>query len=171
MRILVASKNSLAYEPLLALISTENLDLKAEAARSLGALDDPCALQTLLGLLADVTPGVRSAAALELGSLGSIDAVEPLIQALADPEWEVRIAAATALGMLGDVRAIQPLEEALAKAEYTNQKDAITDALEKLKGQLFQGNGGGANTHRKPINSSRQSGDETLRAATRSVPS
>jgi HEAT repeat protein len=135
MRILGASKNNLAYEPLLALIGEADVEVKAEAAKSLGALGDPRALQTLLGLLADETSGVRSGAALGLGSLGSKDAVEPLIQALADPEWEVRIAVATALGMLGDGRAIQPLEDALAKAEYTNEKDAITAALEKLKGQ------------------------------------
>jgi formylglycine-generating enzyme required for sulfatase activity len=52
-----------------------------------------------------------------------------------EAEWELPIAVAKALGILGDGRAIQPLEDALAKAEYTNEKDAITAALENLKGQ------------------------------------
>jgi HEAT repeat protein len=134
-RVLGATKSPMAFEPLSDLTGDESADIKAETAKALGNLGDRRALQPLLDLLKNETPAVRSGAALGLGALGDPAALAELIAALADSEWEVRIAVAQALGMLGDPSAIQPLEDALAKAEYTNEKDAITEALNKLKGQ------------------------------------
>lgn len=135
LRLLGATKNELAYEPLNGLLTDADLTVRAEVAKALGAFGDQRSLQPLIDLLADESAEVRSGAALGLGALGSIDAVDALILALADADSNVRVAVAEALGMLGDARAIAPLEAALQSAEYTNEQDAIKTALEKLRGQ------------------------------------
>lgn len=134
-RLLGATKNELAYEPLNGMLSDADETVRAEVAKALGALGDLRSLQPLINLLADESAAVRSGAVLGLGTLGSTDAVDVLILALADTDSNVRVAVAEALGMLGDARAIAPLESALLTAEYTNEQDAINAALEKLRGQ------------------------------------
>ena len=132
-RILGASKNSLAFQPLTDALNNDNPDLKAEVATALGVFGDQRSLSLLMGLLKDTSPAIRSGAARGLGYLGSKDAVSALINALSDEELDVRVSSAGALGILRDSSAILPLENALAKAEYTNEKDAINKALELLK--------------------------------------
>jgi HEAT repeat protein len=132
-RILGASKNSLAFKPLTEALKNDNPEVKAEVATALGVFGDQRSLSLLMGLLTDTSPAIRSGAARGLGYLGSKDAVPALINALSDGELDVRVATAGALGILGDSSAILPLENALVKAEYTNEKDAINNALELLK--------------------------------------
>lgn len=86
-------------------------NVRANAAWSLGFLEDKRAVESLIKCLSDKSEGVRAAAALALAVLEDTRAVEPLIQCLSDESEEVRTNAAIALAQLQleDTRAVEPL--------------------------------------------------------------
>jgi HEAT repeat protein len=88
-----------AVEPLLALLATTHDPvMQAEAARSLGAIGDLCALPTLVDLLHNPEAPfmARCAAAYALGDLGGDQALAALQQARFDPRPSVARAAGRA---------------------------------------------------------------------------
>jgi hypothetical protein len=85
------------------IISLQDLDIavRAEAALSLGKLNDQKAVVPLISTLQnDSDPYVRSLAAKSLGVLGDPRARDALMNALANDSLEVSAAASTALGQL-----------------------------------------------------------------------
>ncbi len=91
----------------------EESEVRAAAARSLGALRDSRAVPILLGLLGDNDPMLRRWVVSALGRIGDAQAVEPLVGALNDSEPSVRGWAALALARFRDPRIIEPLLKAV----------------------------------------------------------
>ena len=106
-----------AVEPLIADLKDKDVDVRKEAALSLGEIKDPRAVQPLIAILMDPDAGVRRVA---LGALGPIGqpAVDPLIAILKDPDDNLRRVAAQALGGIRDSRAVDALMAALRGRDY-----------------------------------------------------
>jgi len=98
-----------AFTPLADALVSEEAEVRKEAIRSLGKLQqraplDPAqVVPPLLDALADRDPGVRAIAATYLGIIhhGGEDVVPALAEMLKDGDPEVRTAAASALGSFG----------------------------------------------------------------------
>lgn len=88
-------------EPGLALAGAPQAEVRAEAARLLGALGGEPGAQRLLELLADPEATVRAAAAESLGRLSERSLAPQLARLLSDPSWQVRKRAGLALRCLG----------------------------------------------------------------------
>ena len=75
-------------------LAGSDVDLRAQAARSVGIHRDPEALPALTRLLRDPLPSVRREAAIALGRIGSKAASPALLASLADPDrfaaWSIR---------------------------------------------------------------------------------
>lgn len=84
-----------------ALAKHPNKEVRAQAARALGALPHAESETALLRLLSDEAWVVRAQAARGLGLLGAVQALPSLRKALRDPEWWVRLRAALALTRFG----------------------------------------------------------------------
>jgi HEAT repeat protein len=89
-------------EPLLAVASDPDIEVRREAIGALGWFNDDRALAVLVNVLKqDVEPPeVRARAASALGMLGKHEATEPLLHALSDSDSTVRARATWALGQL-----------------------------------------------------------------------
>ncbi len=83
-------------------LSDEYLDVKTEAAKTLGILADTGAVDPLAGLLTDERFEVRKSAVEALGEVGDVGAMEPLNRVIANKEEdeEIREAAKEALQKL-----------------------------------------------------------------------
>jgi HEAT repeat protein len=94
-----------------ALLRDDDEEVRARAARGLGALCDHRSVSTLCAALANAAevPAVRSEAAEALGVIGRRSATPMLVRALRDPEPDVRAGAAYALGMTGGLDVVPAL--------------------------------------------------------------
>jgi hypothetical protein len=92
-------------------LSSPDLRVRAQAARSLGEAGDLGAVDPLIGALRDDDGDVRYEAARSLGQLHAESAVRSLVLALGDDDADVCAAAAWALGELEAGEAINPLIE------------------------------------------------------------
>ena len=93
-------------------LKNENSAIRADAAKTLGEVNDTKAVYPLIQLLKDNDNHVRKDATNALGKIGK-PAVESLIQALKDNDSYVRSGAAVTLGDIRDTRAVEPLIQAL----------------------------------------------------------
>jgi HEAT repeat protein len=109
----IASVKSVAA--LIVALTYDVVDVRFQAALSLGVIGAPGAVDSLIAAVTDVSPMVRCAAAESLGAIGATSAVPALIVALRDTSYEVRNAAARSLGIIQDPRAVGPLVETLAE--------------------------------------------------------
>lgn len=103
--------------------------MRADAAKRLGASQDPDAVPPLLNALGDEEWRVRAAASASLGILHDKRALFPLCKLLDDPRGDVRRAAAQALAALGDKDATAPLIIALEKERDPGTCRLIVSAL------------------------------------------
>jgi hypothetical protein len=115
---------------IIAKLTDNNDDLRANAALALRMMGDANAVEPLIARLEeDKSVDVRTRAAWALGEIGEIgdaNAVEPLIKALVDEQGDLRAGAARALGKIGGANAVEPLITAL------NDKDiAVRNKAEK----------------------------------------
>lgn len=94
-----------------ALLRDDDEEVRARAARGLGALRDHHAVSALCATLANPreAPGVRSEAAEALGVIGRRSPAPVLVRALRDREPDVRAGAANALGMTGGLDVVPAL--------------------------------------------------------------
>ncbi|MBN2476969.1 MAG: HEAT repeat domain-containing protein [Pirellulales bacterium] len=104
-----------AVAPLLANLGHREADVRAAAAKALGAAKDARAVDPLIGILADRNEEahVRGSAAGALSKIDDPRRVEPLIVAAGDQQPALRKAAAAALAAVRDPRAAPPLIAAL----------------------------------------------------------
>ena len=102
-----------ALEALIRALDDDRLEVRAEAASSLGDLREPAALPSLIKRLDDGAPIVRQNAAIALGTIGHPDGFEPLATALRDGPGDLRFQAATSLAEIDRVKAFDPLAGAL----------------------------------------------------------
>jgi HEAT repeat protein len=96
-----------------ALLGDDSLNLRAQAAASLGRLGGPLAENALLVAIDDPAWEVRAQAAKALGRLGNPQFAHVLARAMPDPSWWVRVNCAEALMRLGD-DGIDALENLMA---------------------------------------------------------
>jgi HEAT repeat protein len=83
-------------------LESNNVEVRRDAARMLGELEDPRAVPALIERLEeDEDEFVRAFAASALGDIGDERAIEPLQNALDDEDERVRDAAAASLDQLG----------------------------------------------------------------------
>jgi HEAT repeat protein len=132
-----------AFEDVLKALNSPDDEVREEAVRALGELNDPRAVDPLILMLKDENRYIRREAAKSLGRIGDPRAIPPLINALKDDDrygrdgaaeglgdmgekavpalverlfdedWHVRMGAAVALRIAGDKSAIEPLIQAL----------------------------------------------------------
>ncbi len=113
-------------EPVIALLSDADPEIRSAAVAVAGAFDDPRIVPATIPLLKDDDWWIRLAAADTLGNLKDPRAVDALVEALADPE--AKWSAVEALGKIGDMRALPALGRLLGdpKAEV---RIAVAEAL------------------------------------------
>lgn len=122
-----------AVEPLVAMLTDDNKDVRINAARSLGEIRDARAVEPLVNALKDSDQLMRCRAAEALGKIGDIRAVESLVAALGDYNYwrtgeSVQKNAVKALGEISDASAVGPL---IAVLDGHNSEEVV-EALVKI---------------------------------------
>jgi beta-lactamase regulating signal transducer with metallopeptidase domain len=90
-------------------LKDSDVEVRQQAAHSLGQMRDPAAVDALIPALQDTDVEVRQNVVFALGQLRDVRAIPGLTIALKDANEEVRERAAFALSQLRDPRAIDPL--------------------------------------------------------------
>ena len=120
---------NMAIEPLIHALKDEKLNVRMEAARTLGEKGDTRAVKPLIQALKDDDGAVVEA----LGKIGDTRAVEPLIQALKSSSGLLyRSWVIMALGEIGDARAAPSLCQVLLNDEDGHIKEDVYWALIKF---------------------------------------
>lgn len=109
-----------------------SLEVRLQAAETLGKMENPAAVGPLISALKDENREMRVAVAKALGDIEDKTAIDALVETLKDTDWQVRQAAAEALGNIEDARAVEPLGKALAD-ENRNVRITIVQALEDIE--------------------------------------
>lgn len=117
----------------LLLDSKVTLDVRTEAANTLGTLPGEDSVNALLTILGEPSAELRVQALKTLGSLEAKQAVVAISQLLSDTDPLVREAAADALGDIGDKAGLENLEAAALKETNAAALSAELDALEKFE--------------------------------------
>jgi len=94
---------------LVAMLSHAELEIRQEAALSLGRKGGPQAVEALAARLTDPQSDIRAEAAKALGMTGNRDTVPLLVRFLSDPDETVRERVTEALGELQTAEAAEPL--------------------------------------------------------------
>ena len=113
-------------EPVIALLSDPDPEIRSAAVAIAGAFHDPRIVPATIPLLKDEDWWIRLAAADTLGNLKDPRAVDALVAALADPE--AKWSAVEALGKIGDMRALPPLGRLLGDPK-PEVRIAVAEAL------------------------------------------
>ena len=111
------------------------MEIRRDAAQTLGELKDPGAVEPLINALDDESEWVRWRAAQSLGNLEDERAVEPLIHALYDSNWRVRLAAVQSLGKLLSPKALPHLERMVDTSYEPDEeiRKAAQDAINHIR--------------------------------------
>ena len=118
-----------------ALHSSEDHNVRFEAASALGDIGNENCVEPLIAALED-HPRIKEVAIRSLGKIGDTRATPLLLHALADDSWEIRSTAAKALGAIGDARAAPKLIEALENEGEAVRWYMVT-ALTNITGENF----------------------------------
>jgi HEAT repeat protein len=106
-----------ALDALVRALDDDRPDVRAEAAASLGQLEDASVLPHLIKRLGDGVAHVRQNAAIALGTLRDARGFDPLADALRDGLPDLRFQAATSLAEIDPARAFEPLIAALGDSD------------------------------------------------------
>jgi HEAT repeat protein len=109
----LAMIGTLAVEPLLAVVKSNDWRVRVNATCALGVIKDTRTVAAVLESLKDQDWRVREKAAWGLGLKNDERVAEALSVALRDSVWQVRRQAAWALGLQGDERSVEALASAL----------------------------------------------------------
>ncbi len=117
--------NAIIIQSLSEALKDPILEVRLEAAETLGRFKSPAAVKALIPALKDENKQMRMTVAEALGDIGDKKSVEPLISLLKDVDWEVRSYAAEALGDLEDSRAVNPLGNCLQDDNRNVRKNVV----------------------------------------------
>ncbi len=106
-------------EGLVEQLSSGDMRLRVEAARSLGEIGDARGVGPLVRLLKGEESQARGAAVEALGRIGDLRAIEALLPLLENDT--AAGSAVVALGKIGDARAIGPMAKLVARQELVNE--------------------------------------------------
>jgi HEAT repeat protein len=129
-RLIAERKLKKLVPELLALLKSENANLRIFASKAMGRLGAKEAIPELLALLKDENASVRAPASAALGELGAKEAIPELLALLKDENENVRACASRALGKLGAKEAIPKITALLTNPDVRRAAQA---ALEKLR--------------------------------------
>ena len=116
---------SLAVEPLIGLLDSDERRAQVLAARILGNLRVSEARPALRRvILRRWNTDLRAQATLALGKIGDPADIPTMLEACNDNSWPVRVQAANALGMIGEVSTIPTLERLMADPEWWVRSNA-----------------------------------------------
>ncbi|HUU74971.1 MAG TPA: HEAT repeat domain-containing protein [Methanoregulaceae archaeon] len=101
-----------AFEEVVDALHSRDEEMREEAVRALGELNDPRAVEPLISILNDDNRYIRREAAKSLGRIGDERAIPPLINGLKDEDRNGREGAAEGLGEMGE-KALQSLIDAM----------------------------------------------------------
>ena len=118
-------KNNPVVQSLCEALKDPSLDVRLQAAQTLGRLEDKAAVQALVSALKDDHWQMRVASAEALSRIRNKAAVPGLIEALKDEDWHVRERMAEALGELDDPVAIPALSQAAQDPNRNIRKTAV----------------------------------------------
>jgi HEAT repeat protein len=119
-------------ETALRALKDSSRDVRSQAARLAGIIQDKRAILPLLKAISDPHWSVRESAENALLNYGK-DAVGSLLEALDDKLWTTRFRAARLLGEIGDPRAAAPLKKLIArKGERKTVREVAESSLRKL---------------------------------------
>lgn len=121
-------------DALVGLLQDQDGQIRAEAARLLGAYGDVRSVEQLIAVLQDPQADVRLEATHALGQLGASQAVTALIGRLQDPHASVCEQAVLALTRLRDKRAIEPLQVLQQRNTDARVGLALLHALRQSQG-------------------------------------
>ena len=143
------------FEEVIRALQSKDDDVREEAARALGELQDPRAVTPLISALDDPNHYVRREAAKSLGRLGDERAIpalinalkdddrsgregaaeglaelkekalDPLIKSLKDPDWHVRMGVLISLRIVGDKRVVSDIIDALKDENRFVRREAV----------------------------------------------
>lgn len=129
----------IAVGPLIRSLKNERVNVRCDATRALGELNDTNAVEPLIDMLTDDWVNVRIYAVQSLGKLGDMRATPALIKVMQDKEENdlVRAGAAAALGLFKDPKALLPLRELIMEA---NELGEIEDTALKAYKMIITAN-------------------------------
>ncbi|CAG0947812.1 partial putative phycocyanin operon protein Z, partial [Anaerolineae bacterium] len=110
-----ADFTKLAIDPIVAALSSQDKQIRLQAAKTLGKIADPRTIPSLISVLNDDDSRIRKTAADSLVQIGK-PAIQALLVALKDQNPRTRSRAAYALGQIGDARTIGDLINAMAES-------------------------------------------------------
>jgi len=124
-----------AVPTLIHLLSDDDPEVRARAARELGGSEDPRVVEPLIAALEDREGIVKLAAAEALGAVQDKRAIRPLISLLRDDQQHVRLFAAKALETIGDLQGFENLWDIVSEENRGNRDKAIAAALKQRSKQ------------------------------------
>jgi len=117
-------------------LKDKSRDVRSQAARLLGIIQDKKAIIPLLKAMADSHWIVRESAEYALLNYGK-DAVESLIEALEDKVLTTRFRSARLLGEIGDPRAVSPLRNVIGRRrERRGVREIAERSLRKIEAKI-----------------------------------
>lgn len=121
-----------AFEPLVAMLNSQDGQARRNAALLLGALDDPRAVPMLIRCVAVWSEVDATSAAAGLAAIGKVGVLGHLEKALAEGDSQLRLDAIKGLAMLRDARAVPALQAAASGDPDTMVRTEASQALRVL---------------------------------------
>lgn len=132
----------IAVGPLIRSLKNERVNVRCDATRALGELNDVNAVEPLIEMLTDDWVNVRIYAVQSLGKLGDMRATESLIAVMQNKEENdlVRAGAAAALGLFKDPKALLPLRDLIMQADELGEiEDTALKAYKMIMSANWKG--------------------------------
>jgi HEAT repeat protein len=128
----LVDKGGSAVEPLIALLTDSNTQVREQASWCLARISDSRAVEPLIRALRDESWIVRRNTLEGLTDFASERLIEPISPLIDDDKRDVRTSAIETLRRIGSEQAIEPLSRALDDASPNNRKLAV-ETLRELK--------------------------------------
>jgi HEAT repeat protein len=123
-KVLGETKTLMAVGELIAALDDPSIEVRRQAAQSLGQIGDPKAVPALIQKLRDDSAHINTEAAEALGQIGHSDATSALLEQLQHPDPAVRLAVTDALSKVSSHHQVEP---SIDSAQLTQSVEEIQD--------------------------------------------